>query len=465
MQGNEASVYQGDQKTHSKGKAGQGPGTTKSTPFNPTFPPRSTLPSLPSMFPLQATQPMFHPTGQFQNYNQPVQATAVPQQAPPAPPISVQPQYIPVVQPTTQQFQTQDIGNSGEVLSVEADSQTQFLKTLRGVEKAFRIECTITSGTGTSMNLGKAITQADQGSEMNVISDSIRAQIGAPKKALSDIGFHGLTMRTADHRDTRLDYWTEFTITTSGISRLIRCFIAPRVTIAGSSRSGHFNLLLGLPWLFSINAHISIRESKITIGDPAMEETMRDIIGPEMVFCTEHTLIMYPLKHFQRQKNHVQPPKMTPNHPRMMRTPTRGKTSQNSRMWCQYVFLTGPKHDLKLPGSTNRKKLAEARELHDTHVISGSGSINTSMHGPSTVFPRHEPLPIRPVIRLRILYRRIHSPFLLKSSPSGGTGMTPSMDRGKLQMQRCEPLRIAGIFTSRSGWTKPPVLGTKVPFR
>ena len=301
-----------------KAKAGQGPGTNKSTPFNPTFPPRSALPSLPSMFPLQATQPMFHPTGQSQNYNQPVQyapanqvhpqtyhtvqqpvqATAVPQQAPPAPPIPVQPQYIPVVQPTSQQFQTQDIGNSGEVLSVEADGQTQFLKTLRGVEKAFRIECTITSGTGTSMNLGKAITQADQGSEMNVISDSIRAQIGAPKKALSDIGFHGLTMRTADHRDTRLDYWTEFTITTSRISRLIRCFIAPRVTIAGSSRSGHFNLLLGLPWLFSVNAHISIRESKITIGDPAMGETMRDIIGPEMVFCTEHTLIMYPLKAF-----------------------------------------------------------------------------------------------------------------------------------------------------------------------
>ena len=45
-----------------------------------------------------------------------------------------------------------------------------------------------------------------------------------------------------------------------------------------------------------MNALISIRHSKITIGDPGVGETIRDIIGPEMVFCAEHTLLMYPRK-------------------------------------------------------------------------------------------------------------------------------------------------------------------------
>ena len=55
----------------------------------------------------------------------------------------------------------------------------------------------------------------------------------------------------------------------------------------------NYNLLLGLPWLWSVNAHISIRESKITIGDPAVGETMKNTIGPEMVFCNQHTLLLY----------------------------------------------------------------------------------------------------------------------------------------------------------------------------
>lgn len=70
--------------------------------------------------------------------------------------------------------------------------------------------------------------------------------------------------------------------------------MSPRTSLPGSFQSGHFGLLLRLPWLYDVNAHISIRESKITIGDPAVGETMRDIIGTEMVFCSKHTLLMYP---------------------------------------------------------------------------------------------------------------------------------------------------------------------------
>lgn len=116
---------------------------------------------------------------------------------------------------------------------------------------------------------------------------------------LSAIGFQGLTMYIADHRDILLKEWTEFWDAAAGIWRHVRCFVSPHASLPGSSKSGHFSLLLGLPWLFSVNAHISIRESRITIGDPAAGEAMRDIIGPEMVFCNEHTRIMYPKKAFK----------------------------------------------------------------------------------------------------------------------------------------------------------------------
>lgn len=131
---------------------------------------------------------------------------------------------------------------------------------------------------------------------MNVISQSLLDQLKISKFPLVDIGFKGLTMQTADYRESPLEFWTEFWITTERISRFIHCFVSPRTSLPESSTSGHFSLLLGLPWLYSVNAHISIRDSKISIGDPGIGETMRNIIGPEMVFCSEHTLLMYPSK-------------------------------------------------------------------------------------------------------------------------------------------------------------------------
>lgn len=54
------------------------------------------------------------------------------------------------------------------------------------------------------------------------------------------------------------------------------------------------DLLLGLPWLYAVDALISIRDSSIRIGDSAVGEVPRDVRGPEMVFSPEHNLLMYP---------------------------------------------------------------------------------------------------------------------------------------------------------------------------
>ena len=269
-----------------------------------TFQPGVTLPPL--NFNMPQSRTMLPPLAQggpstFQpnipgQINVPVQTHFPPQGQNP-----VQSQYIPQYQVPQQPIIQQSIPQQppvdlpgGEVLGVRADADchTRFLSSLKGMAKVFRIECTVQTN-GESVTLGKATTQADQGSEMNVISEPLREQLGIPRKKLSDIGFHGLTMRTADFRDTPLEYWVELLIMVSEISRTIRCFVSPGVSIPGSARSGHYSLLLGLPWLFSVNAVIHIRESKITIGDPVQGESTREIVGPEMTFCTEHTLIMY----------------------------------------------------------------------------------------------------------------------------------------------------------------------------
>lgn len=77
-------------------------------------------------------------------------------------------------------------------------------------------------------------------------------------QSVSSIGFQELTMHTADHRDTPLKEWTELWIGVARIWRHIRCFVSLCTSLPGSSQSGHFDLLLGLPWLYDANAHISI---------------------------------------------------------------------------------------------------------------------------------------------------------------------------------------------------------------
>lgn len=263
-------------------------GQDQSTMFDATIQPPLQGQTLPPVFPTSRTmlptfQPSFQPTGPLQQF---------PQQVPPYVPASQQ-------QPTPNKAPSgvappQHESGSSNAHSIQTDGQTRFLQALGNQDKAFRIECKIRNPAGVETHLGKATTQADQGSEMNVISQSLIKHLQLVTQPLASIGFQGLTMHTADQRDTPLKEWTEFWIGTAGIWRHVRCFVSPHTSLPGSAKSGHFNLLLGLPWLFSVNAHISIRESRISIGDPSLGESMRDIVGPEMVFCNEHTLIMYP---------------------------------------------------------------------------------------------------------------------------------------------------------------------------
>lgn len=49
--------------------------------------------------------------------------------------------------------------------------------------------------------------QADQGSDLNVISMRLTQKLNLELLSLYYIGFRGLIMRTADHKDTLLEFW------------------------------------------------------------------------------------------------------------------------------------------------------------------------------------------------------------------------------------------------------------------
>ncbi len=73
--------------------------------------------------------------------------------------------------------------------------------------------------------------------------------------------------------------------------RLISCVVSK---ISESGETEYLSLILGIPWLYSVNVMISIRESKIMVGDSSVGEPVREVIGPELEFCKDHNLLMYP---------------------------------------------------------------------------------------------------------------------------------------------------------------------------
>lgn len=222
------------------------------------------------------------------------------------PAVQFQPMPAQASRPASQFSTQQTLGNPDQALAlasssvstastVEAEKHTRFLSSLVGVDKAFRVPSMIKKPNGAEVKLEKSQTQADQGSDMNVLSTGLVRMLGLPKYLLSDIGFKGLSMRTADHRDTVLQHWVWLHIGVEGIWRNIRCFVAPEVVaVTESGRAEYLSLILGIPWLYSVDASISIRQSTIFIGDRTIGEEVRGVVGPEMVFCKDHNLLMYP---------------------------------------------------------------------------------------------------------------------------------------------------------------------------
>ena len=236
-----------------------------------------TQPQFVNQTPMVATQPNLMPA--------PPQQPSVTQAAGPGP---VQNLYDPASAPFG------DIGTVSSSQIVAPDMHTRFLGTLAGMEKAFRLPCSVTRRDGVEEHLDKSIVQADQGSDMNVMSMGLARKLMLDLRPLAEVGFKGLSMRVADSRESPLHHYVWLRVTVSSISRDIRCFVAPEGEKITGGNNEHLSLLLGLPWLWMVDAILSVRLSKVTVGDSAIGEVPRDIVGPEFVFCKDHNLLMYP---------------------------------------------------------------------------------------------------------------------------------------------------------------------------
>jgi hypothetical protein len=101
-----------------------------------------------------------------------------------------------------------------------------------------------------------------------------------------------MLIRTVDHRDTLLHYWIFLEIGIEGIWRTIRLFVGPEST--STLGTDDLSLILSLPWLYAVNTTFLIRGSSILVSDSAINKIPREIIGPEMEFCKNYNLLIYP---------------------------------------------------------------------------------------------------------------------------------------------------------------------------
>lgn len=193
----------------------------------------------------------------------------------------------------------------------ELTTHTDLLNSFPAQEKAFRVPAIIRFDDK-EVTLPTIYTQADQGSDINVVSWSMAQFYRLVLNPVESVGFSGLHMKTADGKLSKLEYYVNLSVGVQGIWRDITCFVAPKIAVS-PVETADAGLLLGLPWLYSVNAFISIRSSSIEIGDPALGEGSRLIQGPILVPVKEHNLLLYPQDLIDRLSRPTKQPALPPS--------------------------------------------------------------------------------------------------------------------------------------------------------
>ena len=117
-------------------------------------------------------------------------------------------------------------------------------------------------------------TQADQGSEVNLMSRELAHDKGMRTFRLSDVGFGGLKILTSDGNKVPVDDFVALKVTCQGIVREVWAIIRP----AQDHRPEGCDLFLGLPWLWEVDAVFNIRSSTLEIGDQERGETRSSLL-------------------------------------------------------------------------------------------------------------------------------------------------------------------------------------------
>ncbi|POS83490.1 hypothetical protein EPUL_004983, partial [Erysiphe pulchra] len=158
-------------------------------------------------------------------------------------------------------------------------------------QKAFRLPIvvkTMKDGKPVRVSMPSGAAQADQGSDMIIVTVGFLKKLGLPVRILAESGLNGLTMNVADGSSARLTHYAELKIGVHGIWRRVEAF----VRLFSEDNKEDIHLLLGLPWLFTVDAKIKIKDSLIEIGDVERGEEIKEIKGPKFVGSEGHKLIL-----------------------------------------------------------------------------------------------------------------------------------------------------------------------------
>lgn len=116
------------------------------------------------------------------------------------------------------------------------------------LDKTFRILTKVLKTDDSICTLERKYTQADQDSDINVISTGLIRFLSLTLLALVDIRFKDLSMRTADYRKTILQHYIMLRLSVKEIVRNIKCFVASKLSYTTTSdQTEYLSLILGLP--------------------------------------------------------------------------------------------------------------------------------------------------------------------------------------------------------------------------
>ncbi|RKF78731.1 hypothetical protein GcC1_053046, partial [Golovinomyces cichoracearum] len=127
---------------------------------------------------------------------------------------------------------------------------------LKGISKEarpFRLNTArVISNQQTRVTFQSGTVQADRGSDLNLISNSLVKDLKLERRSMN--GLKGFSMQKADGSITPLNDFAVLVVGVGHVFRKIHAFIRPEIPEQPDST----NLLLGLSWLYSVNAILAI---------------------------------------------------------------------------------------------------------------------------------------------------------------------------------------------------------------
>ena len=121
----------------------------------------------------------------------------------------------------------------------------------------------------TRIDVDRNLVMADQGSDVNLIYPDLVKTLGLKLLPIKLLNIKKMRMGLANGSHHDLTHWVKFHVAVGPVHRQVWSFVCPQ-------ESKGLSLLLGLPWLNSVNARIHVRDKEIFIGDHAKgEETVK----------------------------------------------------------------------------------------------------------------------------------------------------------------------------------------------